>query len=513
MNVLLAVLLVIIALAAGAAAGFVISRNSFEKQKEQIKDRTREINENAAREAEAKAKEIILTAKDEAHTIINLAEKDSRKKQSELDKMQFRLNQKEETIEKKAEQLDRREETIKGKEERVDIMQREIETALEEQKTKLQEISGFTADEARDYLLNQLEKELKKDYATKIKEYGDRFKQESNRRAQQIVTMAIQRCAVDHVAESTVSVVSLPNDDMKGRIIGREGRNIRTFETLTGVDLVVDDTPEAVVISSFDPIRREVARLSLEKLVSDGRIHPSRIEEVVEKTKAELEASIIQEGEKTSYDLKLTDLHPELIKLLGRLKYRTSYGQNVLQHSIEVALLAAAMAAELDVSVKLAKRGGLLHDIGKAVDFEVEGPHAIIGGDLAKRYRESKGVIHIISSHHMDVEQQTIEAILVQVADAISGSRSGARREDLESYITRLTRLEDLAMEFKGVDKAFAIQAGREVRIMVKPDAIDDDNATILARDIAKKIETDLSYPGQIKVNVIRETRAVEYAK
>jgi len=471
------------------------------------------VRKEVIREAESKAKEITIEAKDEAHNIINRAERDARKKQSELDKLQHRLNVKEESLEKKMDQFEKREEKLKSAEERVAEMEKEIDRALQESREKLQEISQFSAEEAKEYLLNAMDKELKKEYASKVKDYDERIKHESKKRAQQVIAMAVQRCAVDHVAESTVSVVSLPSDDMKGRIIGREGRNIRAFETLTGVDLVVDDTPEAVVLSSFDPIRREVARLSLEQLIADGRIHPARIEEVVEKIRTELEASIIQEGEQVAFDMKITDLHPELIKLLGRLKYRTSYGQNVLQHSIEVAHLAGVMAADLDVSGKLARRGGLLHDIGKAVDFEIEGPHALIGGDLAKRYREQKGIIHIISSHHMDIEQQTIEAILVQVADAISGSRPGARREDLESYITRLTRLEDLAMEFDGVDKAFAIQAGREVRIMVKPDHIDDDGAVLLSRDIVKKIEKDLSYPGQIKVNVIRETRAVEYAK
>ncbi len=474
---------------------------------------TEKIIKEATHQAETKAKEILIEAKDEAHQIKQNADKESRRKQSELDKHQYRLTQKEETIDKKTEQLEKKEEEIKTGEQKVSKMKEEIEKILDQEKTKLQEISGFTSDEARDYFLGLMEKELKKEYANMVKDYGDRMKTESKRRAQQIITMAIQRCAVDHVAESTVSVVSLASDDMKGRIIGREGRNIRTFETLTGVDLVVDDTPEAVVISSFDPIRREVARRALEKLVTDGRIHPARIEEIVEKTRSELESDIIAEGEKVAFEMKMTDLHPELIKLIGRLKFRTSYGQNVLKHSIEVAHLAASMAADLEVSAQLAKRGGLLHDIGKAVDFEVEGPHAIIGADLAKRYRETKGVVHIIASHHMDVEQQTIEAILVQVADGISGSRPGARREDLESYITRLTRLEDLAMEFSGVDKAFAIQAGREIRIMVKPDQVDDDEAIMLARNIAKKIETDLSYPGQIKVNIIRETRAIEYAK
>ncbi len=509
----MAIILSIVFLFLGIGIGSFISKKAAEKKLVLKEVDTSRIIADATREAEAKAKEILVEAKDESLQIIKNADKEARKKQSELDKLQFRLNQKEETIDKKLEQLEKKEEEIRTSEQKTSEMRAEAEQILNSQKEKLQEISGFTADEARAYLLSILEKDLKKEYANLIKDYGDRVKQESRRRCQQIITMSIQRCAVDHVAESTVSVVSLASDDMKGRIIGREGRNIRTFETLTGVDLVVDDTPEAVVISSFDPIRREVARRSLEKLVTDGRIHPARIEEIVEKTRSELESDIIQEGEKIAFDMKMTDLHPELIKLIGRLKYRTSYGQNVLKHSVEVAHLAASMAAELEVSAQLAKRGGLLHDIGKAVDFEVEGPHAIIGADLAKRYRESKGVVHIIGSHHMDIEQQTIEAILVQVADSISGSRPGARREDLESYITRLTRLEDLALEFQGVEKAFAIQAGREIRIMVKPDQIDDDESILLARNIAKKIETDLSYPGQIKVNVIRETRAVEYAK
>ncbi len=504
---------IIAALGIGFGIGNKIAGQAAEKKFGELKVDTERLTAEAQRAAESKAKEIVIEAKEEAHQIIKGAEKESRKKQSELDKLQFRLTQKEEAIEKKTEQIEKKEEDIKTAEKKATEMQAEIDQILEKQKEKLQEISGFTSDEARSYLLGMMEKELKKEYANMIKDYGDRMKQESRRRAQQIITMAIQRCAVDHVAESTVSVISLPSDDMKGRIIGREGRNIRAFETLTGVDLVVDDTPEAVVISSFDPIRREVARRSLEKLISDGRIHPARIEEVIDKTRSELESDIIQEGEKVAFDMKMTDLHPELVKLIGRLKFRTSYGQNVLKHSIEVALLAASMAADLDVSVPLAKRGGLLHDIGKAVDFEVEGPHALIGADLAKRYRESKGVVHIIGSHHLDIEQQTIEAILVQVADSISGSRPGARREDLESYINRLTRLEDLALEFKGIDKAFAIQAGREIRIMVKPDQVDDDEAILLAREIARKIESDLSYPGQIKVHMIRETRVVEYAK
>lgn len=488
-------------------------RKKTENLKQSIGGEIEKAREDAKREAEAKSKELVLEAKDQAYKIIQNSEKEARRKQSDLDKLQHRLNTKEEAIDKKTATVEEKESDLEKREKSLTGKEQQIQEFVETQKAKLQEISGMSADEAREYLLKILEKDLKKDYANMIKEYGDRAKAESKRRAQQVVALAIQRCAVDHVAESTVSVVSLSSDEMKGRIIGREGRNIRAFENLTGVDLVVDDTPEAVVISAFDPIRREIARQSLEKLVSDGRIHPARIEEIVEKTRAELEANIVEEGEKVIYEMKMTDLHPELVKLLGRLKYRTSYGQNVLQHSIEVANLAASMAADLDVSVPLAKRGGLLHDIGKAVDFEVEGPHAVIGADLAKRYRESKGIVHIIGSHHMDIEPITIEAVLVQVADAVSGSRPGARREDLESYIKRLTRLEDLASEFEGVEKVFAIQAGRELRIVVKPDEIDDDESMILARNIAKKIETDLSYPGQIKVHVIRETRAIEYAK
>ncbi|MEW6203329.1 MAG: ribonuclease Y [bacterium] len=497
----------------GLLAGYIYHRSTAKVKQSVLVDTGLKLQEDARRETEAQAKEAILAAKEEAHRLISNAERDSRRKQSELDKLQHRLTQREETLDRKMETADKKLAELRQKEEQIEDSQKQLERALEEQKKKLEEISGMTAAEAKDYLLKMLEKDLKRESATVLKDYTDKLKQEAKRRAQHIVTMAIQQCAVDHITESTVSVVQLASDEMKGRIIGREGRNIRAFENLTGVDLVVDDTPEAVVISAFDPIRREVARLSLEKLITDGRIHPARIEEVIEKTRAELEAKIVEEGEKTVIDFKITDIHPELIKLLGRLKYRTSYGQNMLAHSVEVAHLAAAMAAELEVSVPLAVRGGLLHDIGKAVDFEVEGTHAVLGADLARRYRESRGIVHIIESHHEDVEQQTIEAILVQVADGISGSRPGARREDLESYIKRLTLLEDLAQQFDGVEKAFAIQAGREIRIVVKPDTVDDNGTLLLARNIAKKIEADLSYPGQIKVNVIRETRAVEYAK
>ncbi|MFH1539076.1 MAG: ribonuclease Y [bacterium] len=513
MTIYLAIAGFVLLFVAGIAIGYFYNAALTRAKLGSLKGTTEKIREDAKREAEAKAKELIVEAKDEAHKLIQEAEREARRKQSELDKLQNRLNNREEALDKKTESADRKLNELRQKEEKLDKSQADMDELIQDERVRLESISGMTATEAKEYLLKNVEKDLKREYATLLKEYAERMKQEAKRRAQHIVTMAIQQCAVDHVAESTVSVVHLASDEMKGRIIGREGRNIRAFETLTGVDLVVDDTPEAVVISSFDPIRREIARLSLEKLVTDGRIHPAHIEEVIKKTREELEAKIFEEGEKVVIDMKQTDVHPELIKLLGRLKYRTSYGQNVLLHSIEVAHLAGAVAAELDVSVLLARRGGLLHDIGKAVDFEVEGPHALIGAELAQRYRETKGVVHIIESHHADVEQQTIEAILVQVADAISGSRPGARREDLESYIKRLTRLEDLAREFSGVEKAYAIQAGREIRIMVKPESIDDDAMILLARDVAKRIEGDLSYPGQIKVNVIRETRAVEYAK
>ncbi|MEW5945902.1 MAG: ribonuclease Y [bacterium] len=512
-SVLLTIAGIVLALVSGAAAGYVYHRLLVKAKLGSVGEKMSRVEEEALKAAEAKAKEIVLSAKEEAHNIVGKSEREFRRKQSELDKLQHRLTSREETLDKKLEQAEKKANELRESEERLRERQETADGLIQEQRKKLEEISGMSSADARNYLLKMMEKELKQEYAAMLKDYSERAKQESKRRAQHLVTMAIQQCAVDHVAESTVSVVQLASDEMKGRIIGREGRNIRAFETLTGVDLVVDDTPEAVVISAFDPIRREVARLALERLVSDGRIHPARIEEVIVRTREELEARTVEEGEKVAVEMKMTDIHPELIKMLGRLKYRTSYGQNVLMHSIEVAHLAGAMAAELDVSAQLAKRGGLLHDIGKAVDFEVEGPHALIGADLARRYRESRGIVHIIESHHQDVEQQTLEAVLVQAADAVSGSRPGARREDLESYVKRLTRLEDLAQEFEGVERAYAIQAGREIRIMVKPDTVDDEAMIVVARQIAKKIESDLSYPGQIKVNVIRETRAVEYAK
>ncbi len=416
-------------------------------------------------------------------------------------------------MDKKVDTLEQREETISKKQKEVQKSHEDVQELLKKQVEELERLSGLSSEEAKQLLLSDIEKEIKHEAAMMIKDIESKAKEEGERKAKEIVSLAIQKCAADHVAETTVSVVALPNDEMKGRIIGREGRNIRTLETLTGIDLIIDDTPEAVILSGFDPIRREVARVALEKLIVDGRIHPARIEEMVEKAKKEVDAYLRDQGEQATFETGVHGLHPELIKLLGRLKFRTSYGQNVLKHSIEVAHLAATMAAELGADVKLAKRAGLLHDIGKAVDHEVEGPHVQIGADLAKRYKENHDVIHAISAHHGDIEATTIEAVLVQAADAISAARPGARRETLESYIKRLEKLEDIANSIDGVEKSFAIQAGREIRIMVKPEEINDTDIVAVARDIVKRVESELEYPGQIKINVIRETRAIEYAK
>lgn len=427
--------------------------------------------------------------------------------------MERRILLREETLDKKVEAVEQKEASLNKKQEDVQALQDQITELYKKQVEELERLSGLTSEEAKELLLNDVKKEIKHEAAMMIKDIESKAKEEAEKRAKEIISYAIQRCAADHVAETTVSVVALPNDEMKGRIIGREGRNIRTLETLTGIDLIIDDTPEAVILSGFDPIRREVARLALEKLISDGRIHPARIEEMVEKAKKEVDNDIKEEGEQATFETGVHGLHPELVKLLGRLKYRTSYGQNVLKHSIEVAHLAGLMAAELGADVPLAKRAGLLHDIGKAVDHEVEGPHVNIGADIAKKYHESQNVIHAIQAHHNDIEPQTIEAVIVQAADAISAARPGARRETLEAYIKRLEKLENIADSFEGVEKSYAIQAGREIRIMVKPEEIDDAETVQIARDIVKKIESELEYPGQIKVNVIRETRAIEYAK
>jgi ribonuclease Y len=512
-NPVISFILIIVAMAVGLTAGYyarkVISESKIGSAEEEA---TRTIDE-AAKEGEARKKELLLEARDEVHRNRQEFEKDLRERRRELERLERRMLQKEELVEKKSENIEKKELNLVDKEKDIDKTKQDLQLILTQQLKELERLSGLSSDEAKELLLYNVEQQIRQETAVMIRSLEAEAKEEADKKAKNIVSLAIQRCAADVVSETTVSIVVLPNDEMKGRIIGREGRNIRTFETLTGVDLIIDDTPEAVILSAFDPVRRETARVALEHLVSDGRIHPARIEEMVEKAKKEVDQELKEVGEAAAFEVGVHGLHPEIIKLLGRLKYRTSYGQNVLKHSIEVAHLAGVMAAELDVDIALAKRAGLLHDIGKAVDHEVVGPHVEIGVDLAKKYRESKEVIHGIEAHHGDVEAHTIEAILVQSADAISASRPGARRETLEIYIKRLEKLENLANSFAGVDKSFAIQAGREIRIIVKPDEIDDLATITLVKDIARKVEQELDYPGQIKVMVIRETRSVEFAK
>ena len=476
-------------------------------------EQAKSIVSEAEKLAASKKRELTLEAKEEIQKLKAECDKEIKERRNELSRQERRLNQKEETLDKKTDNLERKDQSLNAKLKALEKKEQEITDIKNQQTAELERISGMTVDEAKDVLLKGIEARTRHEAAVMIKEIEQDAKDNADRKAKDIVAMAIQKVAADHVAETTVSVVNLPSDEMKGRIIGREGRNIRTLETLTGVDLIIDDTPEAVVVSSFDPVRREVAKVALEKLIVDGRIHPARIEETVEKSRKEVEAIIKQEGESATFETGVHGLHPELIKLLGKLKYRTSYGQNVLKHSIEVAHLAGVMAGELGVDVAIAKRAGLLHDIGKAVDHEVEGSHVTIGADIAKKYRENRDVIHAIMAHHGDVEPQTIVASLVQAADAISAARPGARRENLETYIKRLQKLEEIANEFEGVEKSFAIQAGREIRIMIKPELVKDDGMVIIAKDIVKRIENELEYPGQIKVSLIRETRAVDYAK
>ncbi len=476
-------------------------------------DKAVKIVEDAKKEAEAKKKEILLEAKEESIKSKNELEREVRERRNELSRTERRLVQKEESLDRKADSYERKEEVLNGKIEELEKQKADVQALHDKQLEELERISGLTREEAKNYLLNTIENDVRHEAAIMVREIEAKAKMDADKKSREIVANAIQRCAVDHVAETTVSVVQLPNDEMKGRIIGREGRNIRALETLTGIDLIIDDTPEAVILSGFDPIRREVARIALEKLIVDGRVHPSRIEEMVEKARKEVEVIIREEGEAATFETGVNGLHPELVRLLGKLKYRTSYGQNVLKHSIEVSHLAGIMAAELGVDVNTAKRAGLLHDIGKSIDHEVEGSHVSIGVNLLKKHRESDIIINAVEAHHGDVDPQSIVAVLVQAADAISAARPGARRETLESYIKRLEKLEEIGDNFKGVEKSFAIQAGRELRIIVIPEEVSDDSLTLLARDVAKKIEDELEYPGQIKVSLIRETRATEYAK
>ena len=493
--------------------GVLRERKQADEDLNSAKNQAKQIVNDAYKSAEGKKREALLEAKEEILKAKNDHEREVRERRSELQRQEHRLQQKEENLDRKTENMEKREEQLAAKLLRLDETQAQAEQLKQDQLDALERISGFTSEEAKHYLLDQLEADVTHESAMKIKEIEARCKEEADNKAREIISLAIQRCAADHVAETTVSVVPLPNDEMKGRIIGREGRNIRTLETLTGVDLIIDDTPEAITVSCFDPVRREIARLALEKLILDGRIHPARIEEMVEKAKREVDATIKAEGERAIFETNVHGLHPELVKLLGRMRYRTSYGQNVLNHSIEVSHLAGLLAAEIGANVTEAKRAGLLHDLGKSIDHEVEGSHVQIGVELARKYRESENVIHAIAAHHNDIEPKTIVACLVQAADAISAARPGARRENLENYIKRLETLEEITSSFAGVEKSYAIQAGREVRIMVKPEAVSEDQMVLLARDIAKKIEEELEYPGQIKVNLLRETKAVEYAK
>jgi ribonucrease Y len=507
------VLAAIISAAIGLGAGYIYRKNAAEKKIGRTEEYAKNLLDDAMRKADEKKKETVLEAKEEVLKLKTDLDREIRDRRAELQRNERRMIQREETLDKKLDNLESREDGLNKKQTQIQKLQEEAEDFHNRQFSELERIAGMTQDEAKQMLTDRIQKEAFHDAAAMVRDIESRAKEEGEKKARNIIALSIQKCAADHVAETTVSVITLPNDDMKGRIIGREGRNIRALETATGVDLIIDDTPEAVIVSAFDPVRREVARIAVEKLIMDGRIHPARIEEMVEKARKEVDNQIREAGEQAVFETNQHGIHQELVKLLGRLKYRTSYGQNVLKHSIEVSHLAGLMAAELGADITLAKRAGLLHDIGKAVDHEQEGTHVQLGGELARKYRESADVIHAILAHHNDVEPQTIEAVLVQAADAISAARPGARRESLENYIKRLEKLEEIANSFTGVEKCFAIQSGREVRIMVKPDDVTDEGTKILAKEIAKRIEKELEYPGQIRVNVIRETRSTEFAK
>ena len=511
--VFVVILVGLIALILGLLIGYIYRKNVGERAIGSAEQKAKNLILDAEKKSESIKKEIVLEAKEDASRIRSSLDREVRDRRNELSRSERRLLQKEESLDRKIENIEKKEANIVKKQENLEKKNKEVDGFIEKQIQELEKISGYTREEAKEILLAELEKDVRHDAALMIRNIESEAKEEADKKAKYIITGAIQRCAADHVAESTVSVVSLPNDDMKGRIIGREGRNIIALENLTGVDFIIDDTPEAVIISAFDPVRREIARVALEKLILDGRIHPSKIEEMVEKATREVNQIMKEEGEEATFEVGIHNLHPELVRLLGRLKYRTSYGQNVLKHSIEVAHLAGLMAGELGLDVKLAKRAGLLHDIGKALDHEYEGTHVDIGIDILRKYKENEAVINGMAAHHGDYEPQSMEAVLIAAADALSAARPGARRETLEVYIKRLQQLENLAATTHGVEKAFAIQAGREVRIIAKPDQVRDDEVALLAREISKKIESELEYPGQIKVNVLRETRAIEYAK
>ena len=517
MEIWLAILLLVVVAVVCGAVGFFMGISHRKKVAEgeigSAEQEAKRIVSEALKTAEAKKKETILEGKDELHRLRNESEKELSERRREVQSQERRMQNKEETLDRKLENLEAKEENVAKRLKAADERFAEAEKVKKSQFEVLEKISGFTAEQAKAHLLSQLDSELTHEKATKILDYEQQLKEESDKIARKIISLAIQRCAADQVAEATVSVVPLPNDEMKGRIIGREGRNIRTIETLTGVDLIIDDTPEAITLSCFEPVRREIARIALEKLITDGRIHPARIEEMVEKSRREVEHTIKQEGERTVIEAGVNGIHPELVKLLGRLRYRTSYGQNVLNHSLEVSYIAGMMASELGLDPTIAKRAGLLHDIGKALDHEMEGSHIELGVEVCRKYKESEAVIHAIHAHHGDVEAKTIVACLVQAADAISAARPGARRENLENYIKRLQKLEEVASSFEGVESCYAIQAGREIRVLVKPEVINDERMIPLSREICQKIESDLEYPGQIKVNIIRESRAVNFAK